>query len=187
MVGIGDIKFDRKPGTARLSNRMNSILFTIRECIKNRGLFPALILIYASMDILGSLQTKDGFANRESFKTWVREHILNKKSFDFDEEDLYSARCGILHTMRYESKINNTKTIVYGFYGDDAEIRKIINSTKESGVYVEELFCALVEGYKEYLEVLEKSTDKQINDNLNSLPAYIDLLPWACRNEDQTN
>ena len=79
MVNIEDLRFDRKPGTARLSNRMNSILWTIDECIKSRQLYPALVLIYSSIDILGSLQNQDGFATRASFKSWVTNYLLKEK------------------------------------------------------------------------------------------------------------
>jgi hypothetical protein len=174
---IINLHFGRKPGTARLSNRINTVLKTIEECIKERRLYPALILIYSSIDILGALNNPDGFATRDSFKNWITNYLFQEKTFPFDESDLWGARCGIVHTMRYDSQLaSSVKTIVYGFYGHDDEIKGIINPAHQSGVYIEDLFEAFTNAYKKYIEDLENSVSLIINTNLDLLPAYVDLL-----------
>jgi hypothetical protein len=178
MTNLEHIRFGRKPGTARLSNRMNSVIWTINECIKERQPFPSLMLIYTSIDILGSLKTRDGFATRGSFKKWVKDYLFREGTFSFNQDDLYGARCGIVHTMRYDSRDNVTlKTIVYGFHGYDTDIRRIADSTQHAGVYIEELFDAFKKAYSRYIGDLEDSSDAIININLNKLPNYVDLIP----------
>lgn len=178
MINLQNICFGRKPGTARLSNRMNSVIWTINECITERRLFPSLMLLYSSIDILGSLQTQDGFASRGSFKDWVTNYLFREGTFSFDEEDLWGARCGIVHTMRYDSKHCTTlKKIVYGFRGYNAEIQKITDPTQQAGVYIEELFDAFKKAYSQYLEDLENSSDVTVNANLERLPNFVDLIP----------
>jgi len=96
-----------------LSNRMNSVLRTINDCINEKRLFPALMVIYSSIDVLGSLQNLDGYASRDSFRNWVTNYLFKVKMFPFNEYDLYGARCGILHTMRYDSQYGTAlKTVV---------------------------------------------------------------------------
>ena len=178
MVNFEDLRFDRKSGTARLSNRMNSILWTIDKCIKSRQPYPALVLIYSSIDILGSLQNQDGFATRISFKSWVSNYLFKERTFSFNEDDLYGARCGIVHTMRYDSQLGVTvKTIIYGFHGYDTDIKTIKDPTQQAGVYLEDLFDALSKSYNRYINDLESSSDPIINANLNKLPDYVDLIP----------
>lgn len=178
MINFEHIHFGRKPGTARLSNRMNSVFLTINECVEGRRPFPALTLIYSSIDVLGSFQNQDGYATRDSFRNWVTNYLFQVKTFPFDEYDLWGARCGIVHTMRYDSRDGAAlKTIVYGFHGYDTDIQKIIDPTKQVGVYVEDLFEAFIAAYSQYLEGLEGSSDPIINANLDKLPNYVDLIP----------
>jgi hypothetical protein len=179
MATLEQLNFSRKPGTARLSNRMNSVLLTIKECINEKRLYPALMLIYASIDIMGSLSDPDGYALEKHFEDWVKNHLFKEKTFDCDEVDLYCARCGIVHTMRYDSRQSNKtpKTIVYGFYGYDDDVKKVSTSSDIVSVYIEDLYEAFVAAYKKYLEELEASTDHNINSNLNKLPRYVDLIP----------
>lgn len=173
------INFGRKPGTARLSNRMNSVLLTINECIKNKRLYPALILIYSSIDVLGSFQNADGSATRDSFKDWAKNYLLREGTFSFDENDLWGARCGIVHTMRYDSSHGTTiKEIVYGFHGHDQDIQNITNPKRQAGVILEDLFVAFKNAYSKSLEDLENSSSPIINQNLKKLPKYIDLIPF---------
>lgn len=174
--GNSNLRFGRK--TARLSNRMNTVLLTISECIQNKRLFPALILIYSSIDILGSFQNQDGYATRESFKDWTTNYLLREKTFQFDECDLWGARCGVIHTMRYDSQYGAAlKEIIYGFHGYEADIHKITDPTKQIGVYVEDLFEALQKSYLRYLEDLENSSNPIVSTNLDKLPKFIDLIP----------
>ena len=130
------------------------------------------------MDILGSFQTQDGFATGNSFKNWVTNYLFVEKTFSFDEDDLWGARCGIVHTMRYDSRQGATlKTIVYGFYGHDADIQKITDPTQQIGIYLEDLFDAFKKAYSRHLEELENSSDATVNEHLNKLPDYVDLIP----------
>lgn len=178
MVHLEDLNFSRKPSTARLSNRMNSIIWTIENCLNQRALYPALILLFSSIDILATLQTTDGYSTGASFKTWVDVYLLNQDQFPFDSEDLWSARCGIVHALRYESKNRNPKTIKYAFRDYDDDIKKISNPNQCVGVYIEDLFKAFKSGYSQYLAVLEKSTNQDVNRNLENLPPFIDLIPF---------
>jgi hypothetical protein len=179
MVQPEDLRFGRK--TARLSNRMNSILSTVKDCIEERRLFPALTLIYSSIDILGSLQNANGFASRDSFKNWIRDYLFQAKALPCSESDLWGARCGIVHTLRYDSQYpeSGQKEIVYGFFGYDLDIQNIQDTSKQVGVYVEDLFEALKIAYEKYLEDLENSANSIQDANINKLPQYIDLIPWG--------
>lgn len=178
MSSYANLNFGRKPGTARLSNRMNSIITAIKSSIELLQPFPALVLIYSSIDILGSLQNTDGFASYVSFKNWVVNYLLPEGHFTCDEKDFYGARCGIVHTLRYDSLHGaQLKTIIYGFHGHDGDIRGITDLSRYSGVYIEDLFDSFTKAYSKYLNDLESSNDAIINSNLEKLPNYIDLIP----------
>jgi hypothetical protein len=178
MMGIMNLELGNKPGVTRLTNRMKSITFAINYSISQCQPFPAAMLIYSSIDILGSLMNLDSFASAESFKTWTEDYLLLNGSFAFSKEDLWGARCGILHTMRYDSKYDaRLKLIVYGFHGFEGLIKMNINPNRYVIVFIEDLFSAFLIGCKNFLDFLQKSNDPVINQNLDLLPDYFDLIP----------
>jgi hypothetical protein len=72
----------------------------------------ALILFYAYTDALGSLLRPKGKRNTSSiyFKRYAREFILDGTSLAITEDDLWSARCGMLHTFSPYSDLTEGPT-----------------------------------------------------------------------------
>lgn len=64
-----------------------------------------LILLYSSIDILASLTRPIGAdkTNGGIFKNWVKDFMIGTNSYKWNEEDIWGARCGILHTSTVES------------------------------------------------------------------------------------
>lgn len=162
--------------TQRLWNRMTTINDTIAECINKGRLFPTLILIYSSIDILASLQTKKGNSTDKGFKKWVSNYLFTEKSFACTANELWGARCGIVHTMRYDSEVGNAREVVYGFHWHETDIERIEDLTKEVGVYVDDLFDAFKAGCEKYLLDLENSQNPNVDNNLAKLPDYDDIF-----------
>jgi hypothetical protein len=79
---------------------------------------PAFILLYATIDILSSLtrpMNQTG-TSRAVFKDWVTKYMLGTRTLDWNANDVYGARCGILHTYSIESdqsRTNKAKPLVF--------------------------------------------------------------------------
>jgi len=65
----------------------------------------ALILIFSGADIFGALDTDDGEATRASFVDWSERYMAPSKKLGCSGLELYSARCGLLHTMSPETRL----------------------------------------------------------------------------------
>lgn len=67
--------------------------------------FPGLVLLYASMDIISSLSRPIGQPDttRTVFKNWVNTYMLPDSDLGCSADDIYAARCGILHTLSLSS------------------------------------------------------------------------------------
>jgi hypothetical protein len=140
--------------------------------------FPAAVLIYAAIDCLGSLRTIDGYATGESYKNWVTDYLLPAKPLPCSASDLWGARNGMLHTMRYDNQRPEPgqKIILIGTHNNHEEISNITDPTIYVGGYLEDLRDALIIAGENYLDFLNASTDMDINANLDKLPKYIDLI-----------
>jgi hypothetical protein len=87
-----------------------------------RRTLAAVLLLYTSIDILASL-TRQESADATSgrlFKDWVNDYMLTESSLPCSADDLWAARCGLLHTLTAESDMSRAgraKTLNY-IYGD---------------------------------------------------------------------
>lgn len=81
---------------------------TIDSCVERKVQLPTLMLIYAGIDSLGWLAAEDAAAKvGERFTAWVDRFMLPERPLPCTATDLYSARCGILHTMTADSDLVN--------------------------------------------------------------------------------
>ncbi len=92
----------------------------IHVCMKNNALTGAILLTYCAMDAMAYLSMPEGKqkSGRSDFKKWVEKYMQTdpEQPYQYDKEDLYGARWGIVHNYRAESdmsKKNECKKIVY--------------------------------------------------------------------------
>ena len=82
------------------------LITAVDEAFKKPAPLPAFILLYRSIDILASL-TRPIAAEDTSgqvFKSWVKKYMIAAGSFTWNEEDIWGARCGLLHTYTVQSR-----------------------------------------------------------------------------------
>lgn len=68
----------------------------------------SLILIYSTIDTCGLLDAPplQSSATGASFKAWVKRYLLGYPDVEFNEVDLWAARCSVLHTFTSESDLS---------------------------------------------------------------------------------
>lgn len=69
-----------------------------------------LLVIYSTIDTLGLLSAPPGqtSATGESFKNWTKKYLLPQPNVEFNEADLWGARCAVLHTFTSESDLSRS-------------------------------------------------------------------------------
>lgn len=129
----------------------------IELCLENNLLFPALSLIYNSIDSLGWIAYGD-ISVEKRFVRWVDEYMYSVKKLEPKSIDLYSARCAILHTLTPHSKMSNAnkaKVIAYTWGNADVSIgNKIIETMNDKQmvfVHVNDLYDALKLGVENFI------------------------------------
>jgi len=85
---------------------MAGLILTIQDLLKQNKLFPAFILMYSGMDILGSMIRPKGNADTSGadFTSWADNFMLKGSSLHVTADDLWGARCGVLHTATARSR-----------------------------------------------------------------------------------
>ncbi len=122
----------------------------------NRCLAP-LVLAYAAIDILGSLERLEGEGTRKSFVRWADRYLLPHSDLPCSAIDLYAARCGLLHSLTPEAdlvKRGEARRIGYAWgSGRDGDIREMSRRLKRDviGIHVTSLITAIREGLHKFL------------------------------------
>ncbi len=91
-----------------LSERVNEFTISMKLLLDARHTLPALIMLFATIDILGALLRPESETDTkgEHFKNWVEDYMIGYSQVAFTSEELWSARCGLLHTHTASSRLS---------------------------------------------------------------------------------
>src|ERR1700730_17509716 len=68
--------------------------------------YAGLVLLHSAIDIISSISrpvaTVD--TNNSIFKDWVNTYMLPNSKLKCNADDIYAARCGLLHTLSLSSR-----------------------------------------------------------------------------------
>ena len=92
------------------------ILETIDDCVSKDRITPALILLYSAIDSFSDLSNRKEKGGRQTFKDWVKTYMLEKYPLPCNEEDIYAARCALLHTNTSESDLSKKSEAMELYY-----------------------------------------------------------------------
>ena len=148
-----------------IENNFNELAEAIQLILSAKKHLPALILIYSAIDLLAWLNRPQSHPDvvKSDFISWVDQFMLPQSGLLCSAIDLYSARCGIVHSYQAESKLtreNKVKQIWYAWgKGDANRLMNRIDQAKRNeiavAVQVEGLLDALKKGFNNFLEALE--------------------------------
>lgn len=128
---------------------------------------PALILMYASIDIMAWLAMEDGRDVRgKDFKAWSARYLLAEKHYPFTVEDLWGARCGLLHNHSSESKWSRQGRARQLFYAWGNRTAAELNAAIEIAeawdavaVQVEDLWDAVQGAFRRFRDDVNRNHD----------------------------
>ena len=118
---------------------INQLLDTIDSLLLGRAILPSLILIYSGIDIMSWLNRDEKHQNnkRSDFKSWIDNYLLPDSGLNCSANDLYAARCSILHSYTAESILSLEGKAMKIFYAwgtaDGSNLQKYIDASSESG------------------------------------------------------
>jgi hypothetical protein len=157
-----------------VGGRMYSILIShtlkfneaITELFKLKHHESALMLIYAFIDRMAWVSV-EGEADNTHFKAWVNQYLLPKGDFLCSADDLWGARCALLHTGSVESrdsKKGRAKKVLY--HGSAVSIKSDSVPVDRVFVDVGMLHTSLIAAISDFNEVLKRNAEKLTTANL---------------------
>jgi len=153
-----------------MDTKLNRFIFeqieSLRFLYKKNLFMPFLMVLYATIDIFGFVTTtneKDSPGQR--FRSFV-DTFMMKYLKDVTSDDLWGARCAILHTGTSESdhsRKNKARQILYSWgTADSALTKQVISESDNPEKYVtttiESLSEALMSALCDLQDIIERDT-----------------------------
>ena len=141
---------------------------SVRLCIDNGLILPALTLIYTGTDLAASLARPLGQpkVTRSDFIRWAETYMECRQRLGVEGIDLYGARCGIVHTYTPDSDLyreGKAKRIMYSWGDQEPQsATSLVRGLGYSEIFikVEVLFEVFCIGLDKFAEAI--ATDKEL-------------------------
>jgi hypothetical protein len=94
------------------------VLEAVEICFSKWLGVPALVLTYSGIDAAAWVNSDRPSVDRTAFKDFVSRYLLAAKALPCSPDDLYSARCALLHNLASESDMSKrgaARPIWYAF------------------------------------------------------------------------
>jgi hypothetical protein len=150
-----------------LSARVNEFTLCTSLLLDAGHTLPALIVLYTAVDIFGSLlrpETEPDTAGKY-FKKWVDDYVLGHSQVASTAQDLWGARCGLLHTHTASSRLSRegaAREFHYYHGSPPPGMEQVLRSLEHKGklfVDIAALNRAFSDGAHRFLEDIDRNPD----------------------------
>jgi len=173
------------PDLVEIITGQRGMLQGVESCVSKECLVSAIALIYSTIDALSALTrpVTQADTERSVFIDWVRCYLLPSSRVPCTPEDLYGARCGILHNYGIDSSMRRrdaAKALIYCWRNGpqpDSHHRAHIPGDALT-ICVEDLKEALDAAVEKFLQQIEadQALRSTVNHHLKDLLCY---RPWV--------
>jgi hypothetical protein len=134
----------------------------------------ALIILYSAVDTLAWANLPSGDVHQKDFIAWVDNYIKPEDKLGCTAEDLYGARCGLVHSGAAESQKSRKGEAEELWYATSPHSISLLeeyatqNNQRAKVVYFTELLSAFVDAAQKFNDEISKDEQKQriINERI---------------------
>lgn len=158
------------------------MLRSIEVLLEAQCLVASVALIFSTIDAVSALSRPVGQPETEKsvFISWVNKYVKPRGSIGCSAQDLYAARCGVLHSYSADSRL-----------GRQGQVRRLIYEWEQGPsaddstplpdnavvLSVERLHGSMIDAIRRYM--VDTETDATTRERmLHHLPAMLCYKPW---------
>jgi hypothetical protein len=159
------------------------ILDTVSVLVKTNHYLQALVILYAAIDTLAWSNLSTGDVTKSNFVTWVTTYI-DPTRFGCTADDLYAARCGLLHSGAAESRMSREGQASELWYVTSPNSVAILeDSIRNKGanakvVIVTDLIDAFFAGFQKFSDELAVQ-DQRRSEVTERIKPWLTFVPTA--------
>jgi hypothetical protein len=158
---------------------------------KHGNMTQMLIILYSAIDTMAWVGLSSGDITRKGFKDWVNRYLLPGTPLRCTADDLYSARCALLHSHTAESS-DTSKGMArqIWYYGkgksEDFLIEQIGDRADIVAVRVVDLILAFGDGAFRHIEDIANDPERS-RIALERATRWLGWVSFDGQNIDSTN
>lgn len=156
----------------------------VAELIKLNLYMQALIILYTAIDTLAWSNKAQGDVTKKDFCDWVSTYMEPELNLGCAEEDLYAARCGLVHSHAAESKMSRQgiAKLLYYYSSPDSlnKMKEQISERDEDAlpIYITDLLkCFLLASDNYFIAI--SSNDEKLKEVVKRLNLWLRFRPLA--------
>lgn len=161
----------------------------ISTLVKAGKWLQALVVLYSAIDTLAWSTRSGGDVTRSDFCDWVSAHMAPSNQLGCTAEDLYAARCGLLHSGASESRLSREGKATELWYATSSDrVAWLQKFASKKGLSVKvlgitELVEAFADGARQFVEDLgaDRQREEQVNDRVRR---WLGFVPSASLEKD---
>lgn len=147
----------------------SDLMFAVDEAFKKPAKLPAFILFYSSIDIFASLTrpiTQEDTSG-PIFKAWVQKYMIADTTPRWNADDIWGARCGLLHTFTIQSRSSRQGTArelqYIGDRGFCDHVQQELDPQAQKQVFVclPDLIVSFLDGIMRFTKEVKEDTQLQ--------------------------
>jgi hypothetical protein len=161
-----------------ITGQVKQVKRAIELCLAEDLWEPALVLMLVFIDACAWLARPTNHADVtfDDFVAWTEKYLLPDSRLECTANELYGARCGLLHSLTGESKLHRRKEIRKIFWsrsnGDDVSTliqKRMHEKLLPVAVGIDHLFWALGEALEHFGEDFESDDElaKRVGDRVH--------------------
>ncbi|MCL4261915.1 MAG: hypothetical protein KJ069_01800 [Anaerolineae bacterium] len=141
---------------------------TISLLVKENLYTQALIILYSAIDTLAWADKPSGDVTRSEFCAWVSKYIEPDKNLGCTSEDLYAARCALVHSSATQSKMSREGQASEIWYATSPSSVQPLQEfakrqkAKAKIVYFTDLLACFVEASHSFASEISRDESRQI-------------------------
>jgi len=149
-----------------LEKNLNNIIKSIELCLNAKLQISSLVLLYSGIDIMAWLNrpVSEEFATKKDFIRWVDDYLLPNPNIKCEAIDLYAARCAIIHSYSFSSRLSEegkAKEIYYAW--GKANVKSLQNDIDSSAIaiHINDFLEAFKEGVEKFKLSIKSDKEKE--------------------------
>jgi len=153
-----------------LEKNLDNIIKSIELCLNAKFQISSLVLLYSGIDIVAWLNrpASKERATRKDFVIWVDDFLLPDPNIKCEAIDLYAARCAVVHSYSFSSKLSTegkAKEIYYSW--GKANIKSLQNDIDRRSkkiavaIHINDFLKTFKEGIEKFKLSIKSDKEKE--------------------------
>jgi hypothetical protein len=154
----------------------------IARLVEANCYLQALVILYSAIDTLAWANISSGNVTRSDFCRWVDMYLMPQTQVGCTSEDIYGARCSLVHSGSAESRMSREGRVSELWYAtapnsiNRLELYALKLGAKAKVIYFTALVAAFAEGVMKFSQEIASQPEREAT-SIKRIKQWLRFLP----------